>query len=49
MTAFTPPIYQQQVLDSVEAYFKARHTLPEPVHVGAFAGSLLHRSGWEHA
>ncbi len=30
MTAFAPKIYQQQVLDSVEAYFKACHELPSP-------------------
>lgn len=30
MTAFAPKIYQQQVLDSVEAYFKACHQLPSP-------------------
>jgi type III restriction enzyme len=28
MTAFTPKTYQSQVLDSVEAYFKACHELP---------------------
>jgi len=30
MTAFTPKTYQQQVLDSVEAYFEACHELPSP-------------------
>ena len=30
MTPFTPKTYQQQVLDSVEAYFKACHELPLP-------------------
>ena len=30
MTTFTPKTYQQQVLDSVEAYFKACHELPSP-------------------
>ncbi|MDG4551104.1 MAG: DEAD/DEAH box helicase family protein [Candidatus Contendobacter sp.] len=30
MSAFVPKIYQQQVLDSVEAYFKACHELPSP-------------------
>lgn len=30
MSAFTPKIYQQQVLDSVEAYFRACHELPSP-------------------
>lgn len=30
MNAFAPKIYQQQVLDSVEAYFKACHELPSP-------------------
>ncbi|WP_142804842.1 DEAD/DEAH box helicase [Tepidiphilus sp. J10] len=30
MTPFTPKTYQQQVLDSVEAYFKACHELPSP-------------------
>ena len=30
MTAFDPKIYQQQVLDSVEAYFKTCHELPSP-------------------
>ncbi len=30
MTVFAPKIYQQQVLDSVEAYFKACHELPSP-------------------
>lgn len=30
MTTFTPKVYQQQVLDSVEAYFKACHELPSP-------------------
>jgi type III restriction enzyme len=27
MTTFAPKTYQQQVLDSVEAYFKAGHEL----------------------
>jgi len=30
VSAFVPKIYQQQVLDSVEAYFKACHELPSP-------------------
>ncbi|VUZ22949.1 Uncharacterised protein [uncultured Comamonas sp.] len=30
MPGFAPKIYQQQVLDSVEAYFKACHELPSP-------------------
>ena len=30
MSAFSPKIYQQQVLDSIEAYFKACHELPSP-------------------
>lgn len=30
MSAFSPKLYQQQVLDSVEAYFKACHELPSP-------------------
>ncbi len=30
MTTFTPKVYQQQVLDSVETYFKACHELPSP-------------------
>jgi hypothetical protein len=30
MNAFTPKTYQQQVLDSVEAYFKACYELPSP-------------------
>jgi type III restriction enzyme len=30
MSGFTPKIYQQQVLDSIEAYFKACHELPSP-------------------
>jgi type III restriction enzyme len=30
MTAFSPKRYQQDVLDSVEAYFKACHELPSP-------------------
>lgn len=30
MTTFVPKVYQQQVLDSVEAYFKACHELPSP-------------------
>ncbi|MCK9365948.1 MAG: DEAD/DEAH box helicase family protein [Metallibacterium scheffleri] len=30
MTAFAPKVYQQQVLDSVEAYFKTCHELPSP-------------------
>ncbi len=30
MTTFSPKVYQQQVLDSVEAYFKACHELPSP-------------------
>lgn len=30
MTAFVPKTYQQQVLDSVETYFKACHELPSP-------------------
>ena len=30
MTTFTPKIYQQQVLDSIEAYFNACHVLPSP-------------------
>lgn len=30
MSTFAPKTYQQQVLDSVEAYFKACHELPSP-------------------
>ncbi|MCH2090342.1 MULTISPECIES: DEAD/DEAH box helicase [Gammaproteobacteria] len=30
MTTFVPKTYQQQVLDSIEAYFKACHELPSP-------------------
>lgn len=30
MSGFAPKIYQKQVLDSVEAYFKACHELPSP-------------------
>jgi type III restriction enzyme len=30
LSAFSPKTYQQQVLDSVEAYFKACHELPSP-------------------
>jgi len=30
MTTFVPKVYQQQVLDSVEDYFKACHELPTP-------------------
>ncbi len=30
MTTFSPKIYQQQVLDSVTAYFQACHELPSP-------------------
>ena len=30
MSAFTPKRYQEQVLDSVQAYFKACHELPSP-------------------
>lgn len=30
MTTFAPKTYQQQVLDSLEAYFKACHELPSP-------------------
>lgn len=30
MSAFSPKTYQQQVLDSVEVYFKACHELPSP-------------------
>lgn len=30
MSGFAPKIYQQQVLDSVEAYFKGCHELPSP-------------------
>ena len=30
MPTFTPKTYQSQVLDSVEAYFKACHELPSP-------------------
>ena len=30
MSGFAPKIYQQQVLDSVEAYFMASHELPSP-------------------
>ncbi len=30
MNTFVPKIYQQQVLDSVEGYFKACHELPSP-------------------
>ena len=30
MSGFAPKIYQQQVLESVEAYFKACHELPSP-------------------
>lgn len=30
MTIFAPKVYQQQVLGSVEAYFKACHEMPSP-------------------
>lgn len=30
MTSFAPKVYQQQVLDSIESYFKACHELPSP-------------------
>jgi type III restriction enzyme len=30
MSSFAPKIYQSQVLESVEAYFKASHALPSP-------------------
>lgn len=30
MSGFAPKIFQQQVLDSIEAYFKACHELPSP-------------------
>lgn len=30
MTPFTPKQYQQQVLDSIESYFRACHELPSP-------------------
>lgn len=30
MTTFSPKVYQSQVLDSIEAYFKACHELPSP-------------------
>jgi type III restriction enzyme len=30
MTSFAPKVYQSQVLESVEAYFKACHELPSP-------------------
>lgn len=30
MTTFTPKVYQQQVLDSIEGYFKTSHELPSP-------------------
>lgn len=30
MTTFAPKTYQQQMLDSIEAYFKACHELPSP-------------------
>lgn len=30
MNSFAPKVYQQQVLDSIEAYFKACHELPSP-------------------
>ena len=30
MSGFAPKTYQQQVLDSVEAYFKACHELQSP-------------------
>jgi type III restriction enzyme len=30
MSTFAPKVYQQQVLDSVEAFFKACHELPSP-------------------
>ncbi|GAA6142322.1 DEAD/DEAH box helicase family protein [Hydrogenophaga sp. 5NK40-0174] len=30
MSGFAPKVYQQQVLDSVEAYFKSCHELPSP-------------------
>ena len=26
-----------------------RHELPGPIHIGVFAGSLLHRSDWDHS
>lgn len=30
MTSFVPKAYQQQVLDSVQAYFQACHALASP-------------------
>ena len=30
MITFAPKTYQQQVLDSIETYFKACHELPSP-------------------
>ena len=40
MTTFTAKTYQQQVLDSAEAYFRACHELPSPSI--AFTAGLDH-------
>ncbi|MBN6739301.1 DEAD/DEAH box helicase family protein [Acidithiobacillus sp. MC6.1] len=44
MSAFAPKIYQQQVLDSVEAYFKACNELPSSSI--AFTATTEHLWGW---
>ena len=44
MTGFSPKNYQSQVLDSVEAYFKACHSLPSP----SIAFTATTESLWGH-
>ncbi len=41
-----PPLREM----AIRAFTKPmeRHELLEPIHIGAFAGSLLHRSDWDH-
>jgi hypothetical protein len=49
-TPTTPPIRVcfNQALIGLFALVTKRHCLHVEEHVGIFAGSLLHRGGWEH-
>jgi type III restriction enzyme len=49
MTTFAPKTYQQQVLDSVEAYFKACHELPSPSTAFTATTERLWGRGNRHA
>ncbi len=46
MTAFSPKVYQQQVLDSVEAYFKACHEFSSRTHAASLAFTAVTERLW---